>query len=368
MRKKRILLLSEGFGSGHTQAAHALASALRRTNPGLIIRVLELGAFLHPTIAPWIFTAYRKTVVSQPKLYGKLYRSQSKKPLNGFLQHALHHIFYRKAEAVIEQLRPDIIICTHPFPNLIVSRLKKQHGLHVPLCTLLTDYDAHGSWINDEVDRYFVSAPDVKRRLVAKGVSSRRIKVTGLPVHPSISEQYSVDEIYLEFGLRDMPTVMLMGGGWGLLDEKLLKRIVQWRDRVQLLFCLGTNEKARQQLQSNELYRHPNIHLFGYTREIGKLMEVSDLLITKPGGMTCTEAMIKGVPMLFYNPIPGQEEENCQYFTEHGYGEELTSLSELDGYFTRFMENRRDKNKKTHKGSSRRLSSLFAKSVMQMLR
>ncbi|WP_068777011.1 glycosyltransferase [Paenibacillus sp. FJAT-26967] len=366
MSKKRILLLSEGFGFGHTQAAHALASALRRTNPGLIIRVLELGAFLHPTIAPWIFSTYRKTIVSQPKMYGRLYRSQSGKPLNEVLQLGLHQIFYRKASAVIDQLKPDIIICTHPFPNLIVSRLKRQ-GLKIPLCTLLTDYDAHGSWINPEVDRYFVSAPDVKRKLVKKGVPSRRIKVTGLPVHPSISQHHIPEEIYLEFGLRDMPTVMLMGGGWGLLDDKLLNHIVKWRDKAQLLFCLGTNEKARQQLLSEEIFRHPNIHVFGYTREIGKLMEISDLLITKPGGMTCTEAMIKGVPMLFYNPIPGQEEENCLYFTEHGFGRELASLDELDGHFSELMEKQRDRSGRSH-GNPRFVSRLFSQSVIELLR
>ena len=106
-----------------------------------------------------------------------------------------------------------------------------------------------------------------------------------------------------------------MAGGWGLsFDEEHLKTLTSWADRVQLLFCLGSNEKIIPKLKEMPCFQHPNIRIFGYTREVSKLMDVSDVLITKPGGMTCTEALAKGLPMLFVPPLPGQEEENCEYF------------------------------------------------------
>ncbi|MEW9702128.1 glycosyltransferase [Paenibacillus sp. SI8] len=341
MRKKRILLLSEGFGKGHTQAAHALSVELRQNSSEIITRVIELGAFLHPTLAPWIFSAYRRTVTSQPKLYGMLYRNQYKKSLNRVAALALHRMFYAQTKAVIAQLKPDMIVCTHPFPSIIVSRLKRA-GLPIPLFTVITDYDAHGTWMDPSIDKYLVSTPAVRELLLGRGVSETHVEVTGIPVHPSFRQQHNKEQIRHEFGLQDMPTVMVMGGGWGVFKkeekDELLTYIANWSEHIQLLICLGTNEKAREQLLEEEVFQHPHVHLIGFTREINKLMDIADLLITKPGGMTCTEAMSKGIPMLFYSPIPGQEERNCEYFQEQGYGQRITSMAMIDHWFKLLLE------------------------------
>ncbi|TVY09738.1 MGDG synthase family glycosyltransferase [Paenibacillus cremeus] len=333
MRKKRVLLLSEGFGAGHTQAAHALSDSLRMISPDIQTRVLELGSFLHPTLAPWIFTAYRKTVSNQPKLYGMMYRSQYKKSLNRFTQLALHRIFYAQTAQVISQLQPDTIICTHPFPNAVISRLKR-FGLNVPLCTVITDYDVHGTWVSPEVNTYLVSTPDVKEKLLHRGVPPESVRVTGIPVHPNFWKPHNREELRSRFGLKPLPTVLVMGGGWGLLnDEAFMDDITRWQDQIQLVICLGTNEKALAKLEEDERFQHPHIRLLGFTKEIDKWMDVSDLLITKPGGMTCTEGLAKGIPMLFYKPIPGQEEQNLKYFTQHGFGEQIKSAETIDHWF-----------------------------------
>ena len=337
-RKKRILILSEGFGAGHTQAAHALAVSIKRMSSSVQTRVLELGSFLHPTIFPLIFNAYKKTVTSQPKLYGMVYRSQYKKRVGRFSQLALHRIFYAQTANIIRALKPDAIVCTHPFPNIVVSRLKRSAGLDIPLCTVITDYDAHGTWISSETNRYLVSTPEVKNKLISRGVPSRIIRVTGIPVHPNFWVHQDKEQIRSEFGLRAMPTVLVMGGGWGLVkQQELLKYMVGWRDRIQFIFVLGNNQKALDLMNEDPAFRHDNIKLLGFTREVDKLMEVSDLLITKPGGMTCTEAMAKGLPMLFHEAIPGQEEENAQYFTSNGFGEPLKSMETIDYWFNRLL-------------------------------
>ncbi|MGO4496190.1 glycosyltransferase [Paenibacillus sp. 2RAB27] len=341
LRKKRILLLSEGFGKGHTQAAHALAGELRQSSSDMITRVIELGAFLHPTLAPWVFSAYRRTVTSHPRLYGMLYRHHYDKRPSRVASLVLHRIFYSRTRAVIKQLKPDLIVCTHPFPSIIVSRLKRE-GLDIPLFTVITDYDVHGTWIDSAVDKYLVSTPLVRERLMDCGVQDKRIEVTGIPVHPNFRKAHSKEHIRQEFGLKAMPTVMVMGGGWGVFKkeekEEMLTYLASWSKDIQLLICLGTNEKARLQLLEEDVFRQPNIHLIGYTTEISKLMDIADLLITKPGGMTCTEAMAKGIPMLFYSPIPGQEEKNCTYFQENGYGQRITSVAMIDHWFKLLLE------------------------------
>jgi processive 1,2-diacylglycerol beta-glucosyltransferase len=337
MRKKRVLLLSEGFGAGHTQAAQGLSMGLRQLSSNIKTRVLELGAFQHPTIAPWIFSAYRKTVTKSPSLIGMLYQSYNSKSLSRLSSLALHRIFYARTAHIISQLEPDLIISTHPFPTVIVSRLKRA-GLSTPLCTVITDYDAHGSWVDSAVNSYLVSTPEVKNKLIKRGISSEVIQVTGIPVHPKFWRLSNREETRNSLGLHNMPTVLIMGGGWGLIDnEVIMTYIAKWCDQIQLIFCTGNNQKVMQRLANDSRFQHPNIRLIGFTEDIDKLMDVSDLLITKPGGMTCTEAMAKGIPMLFYNPIPGQEEENCLYFSENGFGETIQSSHTIEIWFRRLL-------------------------------
>lgn len=323
MRTYRVLLLSEGFGTGHTQAARSLADGMRKLQPHLQCRVIELGNFLNPTIGPLILSTYRKTVSTSPSLVGLLYRNRYNKSLNSVTKLALHRIFYTHAAQVISRLQPDIIICTHPIPNSVISRLRQQ-GMDIPLITLITDYDVHGTWISPEVSHYLASSPRVKNLLIERGVQSSNIQTTGIPVHPKFWVRGNKDQLRQELKLQDMPTVLIMGGGWGLtLKPDLLRQLASWADRIQLIFCLGSNIKLLDKMKENPIFNHPNIKMLGYTHQIDKLMDVSDLLITKPGGMTCTEGLAKGIPMLFFQAIPGQEEQNSEFFVHRGFAETM---------------------------------------------
>lgn len=333
MRKKTIIILSEGFGTGHTQAAYALSRGIQQLEPTIEIHVIELGKFLNPTVGPLIVAAYRKTISAKPKLVGMLYRKKYKKSLHRVTQLALHRIFYTQTSHIIKQLKPDIIICTHPFPNIVISRLKRA-GLPLPLYTLITDYDVHGTWIDPAVTKYLVSAAKVRDKLLERGIHQQQIIVTGIPVHPSFWNRYPQIEAQSKLGLMSLPTVMIMGGGWGVsLNEYFLQYMATWSQLIQLLFCMGSNQKAIAKMEQDPLFQHPNIRIYGYTKEVSCLMDASDLLVTKPGGMTCTEAMMKGIPMLFYTPIPGQEEENCEYFSAHGLGEKIECLRTITRWF-----------------------------------
>lgn len=333
MPHKKVLILSEGFGDGHTKAGHALAAGLKRIDPHIRTKVLELGTLLNPTLAPWIQSAYRLTVTTSPALVGLFYRIQYEKPVSRLTRLALHKLFYHHAARLIRNMDPDLIICTHPIPGAIVSRLKAS-GLDVPLFTLITDYDAHASWINPEIDRYFVSTPEVEHLLLQRGITSETVHVSGIPVHPDFWTKRDKASVRSELGIKNMPTVLVMGGGWGLLvKDELIAKLSEWKDRIQIVCCMGSNEKLASKLRSHPDLQHPNFRVLGYTREISKWMDASDLLITKPGGMTCTEGLAKGIPMLFYESIPGQEEKNREYFVKIGRGDELSSEHVLDAWF-----------------------------------
>ncbi|AIQ45282.1 UDP-N-acetylglucosamine:LPS N-acetylglucosamine transferase [Paenibacillus sp. FSL R7-0273] len=368
MRKKRVLLFSEGFGTGHTGAAYALAEGIRLLSPDVQCRVIELGKFLNPTVAPWILSAYRKTVSSQPKLVGMMYKTQYHKSLSRLTRAALHRVFYTRAKKVIEQLKPDLIICSHPIPAAVIARLKQQ-GLDVPLYTLITDYDAHASWVNPETDRYLVSTSRVKSVLTGRGVSPELVTVTGIPVHPKFWERSNKTLLRKELGLADIPTVLIMGGGWGLMfGQDVMDSLTARMDQIQLIFCMGSNDKLVARMRSTPLLNHPNVKILGYSNEINKLMDVSDLLITKPGGMTCTEGQAKGIPMLFYSAIPGQEEKNCQYFVELGLAEELNSRV-VDKWFSMLLREYKgiEEQRRRRLAQERQQTHNCASAVLQLL-
>ncbi|MUG45989.1 MGDG synthase family glycosyltransferase [Paenibacillus woosongensis] len=334
MSKKRVLILSEGFGSGHTQAGHALAAGIRKLWPDAKTKVMELGSFLNPIIAPWILSAYRVTVNTSPSLVGMLYRKKYEKPVGRLTRLALHKMFYQHASDVIGQLQPDVIVCTHPIPNAVVARLRAS-GLRIPLYTLITDYDAHGAWISPEVNQYLVSTLEVKTLLQQRGVNPDTIQVTGIPVHPNFWSIQDKASARKDLGIKQMPTVLVMGGGWGLhFKEELIDKLIAWRDKVQIICCTGSNGKLTEKLRACPEMMHENITIIGHTHEVSKWMDASDILITKPGGMTCTEGLAKGIPMLFFESIPGQEEKNREYFVSHGYGMDMSSPEIIDQWFS----------------------------------
>lgn len=170
-------------------------------NPDIQAKVIELGSFLNPTVAPWIISAYRLTINTNPGLVGLLYRKQHDKPLSKLAIMALHRIFYHHTAEVIAHLRPDLIVTTHPIPTNIISRLKAA-GLNVPLFTVITDYDAHASWINKEVDRFLVSTDNVRQLLLtgecmrktSKSPAYRFIPTSGLPKTKPASETRSTSK------------------------------------------------------------------------------------------------------------------------------------------------------------------------------
>ncbi|MBE9913551.1 UDP-N-acetylglucosamine--LPS N-acetylglucosamine transferase [Paenibacillus donghaensis] len=338
MRKKRVLILSEGFGSGHTQAGYALAAGMKKMNPNIHTKVIELGSFLNPNVAPWIMSAYRLTINSNPGLVGLLYRKQHDKPLSKLTTMALHRIFYHQTAKVIQHLRPDLIVTTHPIPTTIISRLKAA-GLNIPLFTIITDYDAHASWMSSRVDRFLVSTENVRQLLLERGVSRENVRVTGIPVHPEFWSAEDKSTVRRKLNIKDMPTVLIMGGGWGLVANEQLEQLVRWKDKVQLVFCLGNNQKLLDKMKSDPKFQHEHIVLMGHTREISKWMDAANLLITKPGGMTCTEALAKGLPMLFCESLPGQEEMNRDYFVRRGYGEAMENEGVLQRWLSKIASN-----------------------------
>ncbi|GAA0453796.1 MGDG synthase family glycosyltransferase [Alkalibacillus silvisoli] len=342
---KKILILSEPFGLGHTKVAEGIAQRISMYDSSIDIKIMELGSVLKPFITSVFVHSYQKLSTQLPTLWRKLYHFQQHQPVSMSLQYSIYKLFHRKIEDVLEQFEPDLVICTHPFCSSTVAR-KKRLGFKVKQCTILTDCYAHGIWAQPEVDLYFVPNQGVKDQMVDMGIKSDRIVVTGIPVDPKFSTNENKHHIRKELNLKELPTVLIMGGGLGLGGiPQIANTIAKWKEELQIVICTGKNEKLKDSLLDNKDFQHTNIHVLGYVDNVDEWMEASDLLITKPGGLTCFEAIFKGVPLLIYQPLFGHEEENCQFFVKQELAIELSGEDMVDDYINKLLNEPEEINK-----------------------
>lgn len=335
--QKKILIFSEAFGSGHTKAAEAIVQAISLQEPSVQTQIMEIGKRLHPIRSELIFSVYKKIITTCPYFWKIMYQTHRNEPIPDWLQLMIYQFFHRNMEKVLGQIKPDLVICTHPFSSSSLSRIKKM-GYPIRMCTVITDFHVHRVWVQPEVDLYIVSNEEACLQLLHFGVAKHRIAVTGIPIQSNFWTKVNKQQAKEKLNLKNFPTVMVMGGGLGLGGIKdLVHSLIKWKESIQLLICTGYNDALRTTLSTNIQFQHPHIVIMGFVDIIDQLLDAADLLITKPGGLTCFEALSKGVPMLLYKPIPGHEEDNCNHLIQHELAVRIHHQQEADRWIEKLL-------------------------------
>lgn len=332
---KNVLILSEAVGVGHTKAAEALMQGIELLDPSIEVQVLELGRELHPVSAALLYRFYLNMVTRYPGVWRKVYDYKQNKPLSLWKQSFIYRMLHRTMKDMLYPAPPDLIICTHPFSSSSVACLKRA-GYTLRLYTMITDFHAHGAWVQPEVDQYLVSGEEVYGQLIEMGVPREKISITGIPLTMNFRIKHNKQEVRKLLGIEDMPTMLVMGGGLGLGGmERLASILAKWRDSLQIVICTGHNENLRHVLEVE--LRHPNVHILGFVDSISQWMDASDWLITKAGGLTCFEALAKRLPLFIYRPLPGHEENNCEFLIRHKLAIRMDTEEEVDGWVDKLL-------------------------------
>lgn len=315
LSSSRILIISASIGTGHAKAAQAVALQLRRRYPDAVVEMVDFmadGYYLNRLIKE----SYLKMLHLSPNMYDILYRwtkSARRFSMQGIMARAMK----RNMEQLIEKYRPDVVICTHPFPCSAVAYLKKTKYPNLVLTGVITDFAVHQMWIFDEVDMYFIGSADMLMAMVAKGVSRKRVAVTGIPVLSSFSDYDRTDKGTRE--QRQLPNVLIMGGGLGMGGvQESLQSLEAIARSLRIVVIAGRNKKLRRKLERFCLRSHHSIRIYEYTDRIPELMASAQLLITKPGALTISEALTMELPMILFDPIPGQEIDNARFLEGKG--------------------------------------------------
>jgi len=304
--------------SGHHKAAEAIAEGFRRWVPDASVAVQNCAEFFDVRMGDFIEKAYMFTIRRMPWLWSWMYDNDG---LKKRLKHIKRmNLFLNKHRLLrfIRDASPEVILCTQAVPCEMICILKFRGLLHVPLIAVPTDFYVHSYWIHPEVDAYFVACERSKRELSQRGIEPEKIAVTGIPVHPDFAQRGQRSEARKELGLDEYAkTVLMMGGGLGLVSyDKLIKSILSANNGLQVISVLGCAGGKLERIRSR--IKSDRVGILGYVDNVPDLMEASDAIVSKPGGLTCAEVLAKGLPFVMTSPLPGQEEQNVHYMLSSG--------------------------------------------------
>ena len=354
MKQLKVLVFSATFGNGHLRAAEAVIEGILIKHPSAKIIHLDFGDFLNQRINTIIKNIYSEIINYIPKLWGKFYYKTAKVQPRSKRQHFLNQLGRSEFLKYIQEFKPDFIVCTYPTVSSILAQLRLEQLLQVPVVTVITDYTVHSHWVHQGVDGYVVACTEVKDSLESWGIIAQRIHVTGIPVSPKFEGEIEQGHIITKLGLKsDLPTFLVMGGSYGVLKsaKRICKKLADSLVPVQAIVVCGKNKKLFLSLEEVIAQgRNPMIR-FEFVDNVEELMSVSDLIITKAGGLTVSEALTKHLPLVIYKPIPGQEEENAHFVQRTGAGCVAGNEEELEQLLNRFLRHPEDIEKMRRKAA-----------------
>jgi len=318
----RVLIATVTAGGGHLQAAAALEEAWRSLRPKDTLERLDVLDF-SPGLFKRIYKdGYATLAEHAPELYALVFKKTDNVALArklSRLRRAFSRATHRPFVARLKAFRPDVVLCAHYLPLEILGGLKaREPRFRTFTVCVVTDFEAHALWIEPCVDLYCVAAEETKASLIARAVAAEQIAVTGIPISARFSARLNARAIRKKHGLRDdLPLLLLLSGGFGMGHiAEVFAELDKLKERVQVLAVAGRNEELRRELAGRE-HKQPT-RVLGFVTNMHELMAASDLIVTKPGGLTTSEALASGKPLLIINPIPGQETANSDYLLEHG--------------------------------------------------
>lgn len=316
-QNKKILILTGSFGNGHLQVTQSVVNQFNEMNLDNLT-VIEHDLFLeaHPILTSICKKWYINSFKYFRNMYKAFYYSRPDQ---------LDKCFYKyyglnKLINLLLKEKPDLILLTFPTP--VMSVLTEQFDMNIPIATVMTDYRMQKNWITPHSQRYYLATEDLKDEFASIGIPKSQIKVTGIPIADKFEEDIDKTSWLHQNSLApDKPTILMSAGAFGVSKgfDQMIQEILNRSPHSQVVMICGKNKELKRTL-SAQFKNYDNVLIVGYTKHMNEWMASSQLMITKPGGITISEALTRQTPMIFLNPAPGQELENANYFEEKGFG------------------------------------------------
>ncbi|MFT9078583.1 MGDG synthase family glycosyltransferase [Ethanoligenens sp.] len=329
----KVLLLTNTAGQGHNATAKALSEQLNAI--GAECRILDSYRYISPPLYQTIARGYLIATSITPMAYGVGYRfAEHKEKSNSkysVLNAANSIMSLKLARFLRREFQPDVIICTHIFSAQLINAMKKNGRIRAKTIGIITDFTIHPFWQDvDQID-YFVTASELlTHQAVWKGIDAHKILPFGIPIQPKFSSYMEKTEARAALELApDRFTVLVMGGSMGHGNlAGVIEQIDHLDNDFQVLAVCGNNKHAYQKIR--RLTTRKKVCVYGFVDNVDVMMDAADCIITKPGGLTTSEALAKNLPILMMNPIPGQEERNVEFLVNNGLAVNVTNTYPVD--------------------------------------
>lgn len=330
-RAKRVLILTLSVGSGHVQASSVIRDALADGAEAVEVRTVDAIDLAAPWF-PWLYV--------QPYWWMLRYRRELWRALYERRQHKRHRstapswVFRHGCANVLQELKsfaPHLVIVTEIGAAEIAALGKREGWFSSPILAVLTDFHAEPPWVQPEIDYYSVATEHAKAQLIGWGVSPQRIVTAGIPINPAFALSYDKPEIRAALGLKPaQPMVLLMAGGMGMAPLDLIAgHLERCGFPLQAIAVAGHDHALYERLRRLRGKIALELSCFGWTNRIPELMAAADLIVTKPGGLTVSEALASGLPMILTHPIPGPEERNILYLAQRRVAIHARNVDEI---------------------------------------
>lgn len=319
----KLLVLYALAGGGHLSAARALKALMER--PGLEVELQDATVPLGRAFDFCSCDLYRFSAKYVPRAFGFCYRVTDRRSGGSRLMRTAALPFARRLLPILREKNADVIVCAYPLACELVSVLKEKGLLQAKTIHLLTDYGPHAAWITPSADGYAASCREEADALMRRGVPPQKIAVCGIPVQPKFYDRPDRAALRRALGLSPEKAVLLfMAGSFGVRSVfSVFRAIDRLPEDFEAVVVTGRNEPLLRRFQALEP-RHA-LHAIGFTDRVADYMHAGDLLITKPGGLTVSEALAAGIPLAVFDPIPGQEEDNANFLETRGLAVTLRS-------------------------------------------
>ncbi|NNV07256.1 UDP-N-acetylglucosamine--LPS N-acetylglucosamine transferase [Geobacillus sp. C56-T2] len=341
------------MNTGHHKVADTLIDFLQRQIPAVESKKIDFLSYCNELMEKMVSEAYLRWIRSHPGSYHRLYKTLMYQELSRFELMPFEPwlpYFESKMKKMVEQERPDLIVCTHSFPSRILQRLKRKRALAVPVVNVYTDFFMNSVWGKRFIDYHFVPHQEAKWELMTTyGLDPARIVVTGIPVHDVFTNR-------AEGRRKRQPAhVLVAGGNQGLGNMMAFLQAARTSARFRYSVLCGANRQLYEEIASWQL---PHIRPLPYItdpEEMNRLYDDADAVVTKPGGVTVSELLHKRIPIFAVDCLPGQERINLQYLQRNGLIYHLSGPEQVEQEMFRLLTDDVEKNR-----FFRRVSDYFA--------
>lgn len=339
---RRILYLYLTKHSGHYAAAMAIEQAVLRHDGSIESMLLDSFSHANPVLSKVTLRTYLAVLRTAPEVWEFLYDNPEVKEKTRTIRELLNRGNSRKLQKLLDEFAPHAVVCTQAFACGVMASWKRATGRKLPVVVgVLTDFVAHRYWADPDVDLYIAPTEETRQNLLAQGVRPERVKAHGIPISERFTQPVDKDAVLKSLGLKpDLPKILVMGGSLGLVPMKsIIRKLDKLPQPFDIIAVTGKNEELKEQLQRKGGKLRHSTRILGFVDNMHELMDIAEMVVTKPGGMTTAEALAKNLPMIIINPIPGQEAKNAEFLLRQGVAVEAADGADVMLFVDEFLRN-----------------------------